>query len=162
MSRTKISRVHAGAYTIIATNEINTTSEYFNLTVLSPPTVVKKLEREYVHGEKEEIIMSIRANAYPEPEVKWFKDGTEVNEKSDARVRLARDGNAYIMIISGAVRTDAAKYSVELANEHGKVNEDTKVRIKCSPDFKTKLKSITATEGDTNVELFVAIQGYPK
>lgn len=158
--RTELS--HAGAYTIIASNEINTTSEYFNLTVLSPPTVVKKLEREYIHGEKEEIIMSFRANAYPEPEVKWFKEGVEITEKSDSRIRFSRDGNAYIMTITGAVRTDASKYSVELSNEHGKVTEDTRVRIKCSPDFKTKLKSITATEGDTNVELYVAIQGYPK
>lgn len=152
----------AGAYTIIATNEINTTSEYFNLTVLSPPVIVRKLEREYVHGEKEEIIMSFRADAYPEPEVKWFKDGKEITEKTDSRVRFQRDGNAYIMFITGAVRTDAAKYSVELQNLHGKTTEDTRVRIKCSPDFKTKLKSITCTEGDTNVELFVVIQGYPK
>lgn len=152
----------AGAYTIIATNEINTTSEYFNLTVLSPPVVVKKLEREYVHGEREEIIMSLRVNAYPEAEVRWFKEGTEITEKTDSRIKFQRDGNAYIMVITGAVRTDAARYSVEVKNEHGKTTEDTRVRIKCSPDFKTKLKNITCTEGDTNVELFVAIQGYPK
>lgn len=152
----------AGAYTIIATNEINTTSEYFNLTVLSAPTVVKHLEREYIHGEKEEIIMSFRANAYPEPEVVWLKEGIEINEKSDARVRFERDGNAYIMVITGAVRTDAARYACKLKNTHGEITEDTKVRIKCSPDFKTKLESITVTEGDTNVELCVAIQGYPK
>lgn len=158
--RTELS--DAGAYTIIATNEINTTSEYFNLTVLSPPTVVKRLEREYIHGEKEEIIMSFRANAYPEPEIKWLKEGVEINEKNDARIRFERDGNAYIMIISGAVRTDASSYSAKLKNAHGEITEDTRVRIKCSPDFKTKLKHITVTEGDTNVELCVAVQGYPK
>lgn len=158
--RTELS--DAGAYTIIATNEINTTSEYFNLTVLSPPTVVKRLEREYIHGEKEEIIMSIRANAYPEPEIKWLKEGVEINEKSDARIRFERDGNAYVMIITGAVRTDAASYSAKLKNAHGEITEDTRVRIKCSPDFKTKLKNITVTEGDTNIELCVAVQGYPK
>lgn len=152
----------AGAYTIIASNEINQTSEFWNLTVNSPPTIIKRLEREYIHGEREEIIMSMRADAYPEPEVKWYKEGTEINEKNDARIRFSRDGNAYIMIITGAVRTDASKYSVELNNEHGKHREDTTVRIKCSPDFKTKMKSITVSEGDTNVELFVAIQGYPK
>lgn len=152
----------AGAYTIIATNEINTTSENFNLTVLSAPVIIKRLEREYVHGEKEEIIMSLRANAYPEPEVKWFKEGQEITEKTDSRVRFQKDGNAYVMIITGAVRTDATKYSVDVKNDQGKTTDETRVRIKCSPEFKTKLKSITCTEGDTNVELFVAIQGYPK
>lgn len=77
-------------------------------------------------------------------------------------MKFQRDGNAYVMVITGAVRTDAARYSVEVKNEHGKTTEDTRVRIKCAPDFKTKLKNITCTEGDTNVELFVAIQGYPK
>lgn len=152
----------AGAFTIIATNEINTTSEHFNLTVLSPPTVMKRFEREYIHGEKEEIIMSFRADAYPEPEVKWFKEGVEIDEKSEARVRFDHDGNAYIMVITGAVRTDAAKYSCILKNNHGEITEDSRVRIKCSPDFETKLKSITVTEGDTNVELCVAVLGYPK
>lgn len=152
----------AGAYTIIASNEINQTSEFWNLTVNSAPCVVRKLEREYIHGEKEEIIMSIRAEAYPEPQVKWYKESVEITDKSDSRIRFSRDGNAYIMTITGAVRTDASKYSVELNNEHGKTRDDTTVRIKCSPDFKTKMKSITVSEGDTNVELFVVIQGYPK
>lgn len=151
----------AGAYTIIASNEINQTSEFWNLTVTSPPRIVKRLEREYIHGEKEEIIMSVRVDAYPEPEIKWSKEGQEVTDK-EARYRFERDGNAYMMIISGAVRTDASRYSAEFVNEHGKIKDDTTVRVKCSPDFKTKLKSITVTEGETNVELTVAIQGYPK
>lgn len=151
----------AGAYTIIASNEINQTSEFWNLTVNSAPTIAKKFEREYIHGEKEEIIMSFRADAYPEPKVKWFKDNVEITEGSDKRIHFSRDGNAYIMTITGAVRTDASKYSIQLENEHGKTTDDTTVRIKCSPEFKTKMKSITVAEGDTNVELFVSIQGYP-
>lgn len=157
--RTELS--DAGAYTIIASNEINQTSEFWNLTVNSAPYVVKKLEREYIHGEKEEIIMSFRADSYPEPQVKWYKEGTEITDR-DSRIRFSRDGNAYIMTITGAVKTDASKYSVELTNEHGKIKEDTTVRIKAAPEITTKMKSITITEGDTNVELFVAIRGYPK
>lgn len=152
----------AGAYTIIASNEINQTSEFWNLTVNSGPVIVKTLEREYIHGEKEEIIMSFRADAYPEPRVKWFKENTEITENSDKRIRFTRDGNAYIMIISGAVRTDAAKYSIEIDNEHGKARENTTVKIKCSPEFKTKVKDITVAEGDTNVEIYTTIQGYPR
>lgn len=94
--------------------------------------------------------------------MKWLKEGVEINEKNDSRVRFERDGNAYIMVITGAVRTDASSYSAKLKNAHGDITENTRVQIKCSPDFKTKLKSITVTEGDTNVELCVAVQGYPK
>lgn len=151
----------AGSYSVIASNEMSQTSEFWGVTVNSAPKIVKKLEREYVHGEKEEIIMSVRCDSFPAAKVKWFKDGKELTDK-EARVRISTDGNAYILTISGAVRTDASKYSVEFENEHGKIRDETNVQIKCSPDFKTKLKNITVNEGDSNVELAVNIQGYPK
>lgn len=151
----------AGSYSVIASNEMSQTSEFWSVTVNSGPKVVKKLEREYVHGEKEEIIMSVRCDSFPPAKVKWFKEGKEISDK-DSRIRIGTDGNAYILTISGAIRTDASSYSVEFENEHGKIKDETNVQIKCSPDFKTKLKSITVNEGDTDVELAVNIQGYPK
>lgn len=95
------------------------------------------------------------------PKVKWFKDGKELSDK-DSRVRMNVDGNAFILSISGATRTDAGTYSVEFENEHGKTKDETTVHVKCTPDFRTKLKNITVNEGDTNVELALTIQGYPK
>lgn len=151
----------AGAYSIIASNDMNQTSEFWNLVVNSEPKIVKKLEKEYVHGEKEDIIMSIRVDSFPLPKVKWFKDGKEINEK-DSRVKLSTDGNAFILTISGAVRSDAGNYSVEFQNEHGTIKDETKVHVKCSPDLRTKLKNITVNEGETNVELVTSIQGYPR
>lgn len=151
----------AGSYSVIASNELSQTSEFWGVTVNSGPKLVKRLEKEYVHGEREEIIMSVRCDAFPAAKVRWLKDGKELSE-SDTRLRRSTDGNAFILTISGAVRTDAGFYSVELENDYGKVTSDTSVRIKCSPDFKSKLQNITVTEGDTNVELAVQIQGYPK
>lgn len=158
---TKAELTDAGAYSVIASNELSQTSEFWNVTVNSAPKIVKKLEREYVHGEKEEIIMSVRVDAFPEPKVKWFREDKEITEK-DSRVKISKDGNAYILSISGAVRTDATTYSVEVENDQGKVKDDTRVQVKCSPEFKGKLKNITVTEGDTNVELAVSVQCYPK
>lgn len=157
---TKTELTDAGSYSVIASNELSQTSEFWSVTVNSAPKVVKKLEREYVHGEKEEIIMSVRVDAYPEPTVKWFRDGKELTEK-DSRVKVSKDGNAYILSITGAVRTDATTYHVEIDNEHGKVKDETRVQVKCSPEFKSKLKSLIVTEGETNVELAVNVQGYP-
>lgn len=159
ISKTEL--IDAGSYSVIASNELNQTSEFWNVTVNAGPKVVKKLEREYVHGEKEEIIMSVRVDAFPEPTVKWFREGRELSE-NDSRVRVKRDGNAYILSISGAVRTDGTTYSVEVENCHGKVTDETRVHVKCSPEFKANLKSLVITEGDTNAELFVKVQGYPK
>lgn len=72
------------------------------------------------------------------------------------------DGNAFILTVSSATRTDAGSYSVEFENEHGKTKDETTVHVKCSPDFRNKLKNITVNEGDTNTELALTIQGYPR
>lgn len=157
----KLELTDAGSYSIIASNEITQSSEFWDLTVNSAPVIVKHLEKEYVHGEKEEIQMSVRVDAYPEPKVRWFKDANEISEK-DARVSMKTDGNAYILVISGAVRTDATRYSVEVENAHGKAKDDTRVHIKCAPEIKQKLQNITVVEGDTNAELCIKVQGYPK
>lgn len=161
MRISKTEMTDAGSYSVVARNELSQTSEFWNVTINAGPKIVKKLEREYVHGEKEEIIMSMRVDAFPEPKVKWFREGKELTE-TDSRVKFSRDGNAYILSISGAVRTDGCSYSVEVENAHGKIKDDTTVHVKCSPEFNTKLKNITVTEGDTNVELAVNVQGYPK
>lgn len=158
---TKTELTDAGSYSVIASNELSQSSEFWNVTVNAGPKIVKKLEKEYVHGEKEEIIMSVRVDAFPEPTVKWFREGKELTE-NESRVKISRDGNAYILSISGAVRTDATTYSVAVENAHGKTTDETRVHVKCAPEFKAKLKSITVVEGDTNVELAVNVQGYPK
>lgn len=62
----------AGSYSVIASNEMSQTSEFWNVTVNSGPKIVKKLEKEYVHGEKEEIIMSVRVDSYPLPKVNYL------------------------------------------------------------------------------------------
>lgn len=159
ISKTEL--IDAGSYSVIASNEMSQTSEFWNLIVNSSPKIIKKLEKEYVHGEKEDIIMSVRVDSYPAPKVRWLKEGKELSE-TDERIKISTDGNAYILIISGAVRTDACKYSVEFENDHGKIRDDTNVHVKCTPNFKKNLKNITVSEGDVDVELSVQIQGYPR
>lgn len=158
---TKVELTDAGSYSVIASNEMSQTSEFWSLTVNAAPKVIKKLEKEYVHGEREDIIMSVRVDSYPLPKVRWFKEGRLLTDK-DARVKITTDGNAFILQISGAVRADAGSYSVEFENEHGSIKDETTVHVKCAPDFKTNLKNITVNEGDTNVDLVVNVQGYPK
>lgn len=152
----------AGSYSVVASNDISQSSEHWHVLVKQAPTIVKRLEREYVHGEKEEIIMSVRCDSFPEPEVRWYRESKEITESTDSRVKISQDGNAYILSITGAVRTDGCTYSAEFENAHGKERDNTRVRIKCSPQLKTRLKNITVTEGDVNVELSVAVDGYPE
>ncbi|XP_055374379.1 obscurin isoform X3 [Condylostylus longicornis] len=151
----------AGSYSITATNEISQVSEFWKTTVNSKPIIVKHLEKEYIHGEKEDVVMSCRCDAFPVAKVKWFQDGVEISEK-DSRFVKTVDGNCYTLKISGVTRVDAAKFSVSFENEFGKAVDETVLKIKCPPEFKQKLKNIVVTEGDTNTELKVSVDGYPR
>ncbi|XP_055686187.1 obscurin isoform X7 [Lutzomyia longipalpis] len=151
----------SGAYSVIATNEVSQTSEFWSLTVNSPPKVTKKLGEQIIVGEKEDIVLTVRTDSYPPPTVKWLKDGKELNMK-DSRVRVLTEGDVHTLIISGACRTDAARYGVELVNQHGTIRDETNVDVKCGPQFKQKLKDITVNEGDRDIELAVSVEGFPK
>lgn len=150
-----------GSYSVIATNEVSQTSEFWSLTVNSKPKVTKKLESEYKFAEREDIVLTVKVEANPPPTIKWLKDGKELN-MNDSRVRVITEGDQYTLIISGSVRTDSARYGVELSNQFGTTRDETQVNVKCGPQFKKKLQNITVNEGDVNVELYCSVEGFPK
>lgn len=151
----------SGSYSVIATNEVSQTSEFWSLTVNSKPKILKKLESEYRVSEREDIELTVRVESWPAPTVKWMKEGKEINLK-DSRYRVITEGDQYTLIISGAVRTDSSTYGVELSNQFGTTRDETQVNVKCGPQFKTKLRDIIVNEGDVNVELYVTAEGFPK
>lgn len=150
-----------GSYSVIATNEVSQTSEFWSLTVNSKPKVLEKFEAEYNVSERQDIELAVRVESNPPPTIKWLKDGKEINIK-DSRYRAINEGDQYMLVISGAVRTDSAKYAVELKNNFGMTCDETQVNVKCGPQIKNKLKDIIVNEGDVNVELYVSAEGFPK
>ncbi|XP_033152751.1 obscurin isoform X8 [Drosophila mauritiana] len=151
----------AGNYSIKATNDLSQTSEYWSCTVKSKPVIVKNFESEYIHGEKENVQMTVRIDAYPEAKLTWYHDETEI-KITDSKYTVSSDGNAYTLKITGATRVDAGKYTVKATNEHGSATSSTQLLIKCAPEFTHKLKNITVAEGDSNVELVVGVDAYPR
>ncbi|XP_075169287.1 obscurin isoform X4 [Haematobia irritans] len=151
----------AGSYSLRATNELSQTSEYWNVTVHSKPEFVKSLEEEYIHGEKETVIMTCRVDAFPDAKLTWYQDGKEINV-TNTKYSVSSDGNAYTLKITGVTRVDAGEYSVKAENEHGSSTSKTKLLIKCTPEITKSLKNLIITEGDTDVTLNVAVDAYPK
>lgn len=158
---TDIKITQSGNFMLRATNDLSQTSEYWNCTVHSKPVFVKTLEEEYVHGEKETVIMTCRIDAFPEAKLTWYQDGKEINMKN-SKYSVSSDGNAYTLKINGVTRVDAGEYSVKAENEHGSATSKTNLLIKCTPEITSNLKNITVTEGDTDVMLNIAIDAYPK
>lgn len=157
----KISLTNSGSFSITATNELNQTSEFWECEVRSGPVIVKHLEEEYVHGEHEDVIMSVRIDAFPAPTVKWYQDKTELSTKIQ-KYTMSVDTNCYTLKIHDTTRIDAEKYSMEAKNEYGSVKDQTNLRIKCPPVFRKKLQNIIVKEGDTNIEMNVDVDCYPR
>lgn len=151
----------SGCYSAVATNDLCTSSEMWEFTVTSPPNIHNKLSAETIVDEKENIELSVKVDAYPPPSVKWFKDGKEISA-DDPRVKLKVDGNNYTLKIQGANRDDSALYSVEFSNDNGTVRDESRVYVKCAPKFKDTLKNITCNESDSDVQMSVTLDGYPK
>lgn len=151
----------SGNYSIRATNDLSQTSEYWSCTVLAPPVFVKELEEEYIHGEKETVLMNCRVDSYPEAKLIWYHDESEIR-LDEQKYSQQKDGNCYTLKIKGATRVDAGRYSVKCSNDQGSITSSTKLLIKCTPEFTKTLKNLTVTEGDTEVVLAVALKAYPK
>lgn len=150
-----------GIYSAVSTNDLCTSTEMWNFRVTSPPNIQKKLSPETIVNEKEDIELSIKADAYPPPTVKWFKDGKEISP-DDPRVKLICDGNTYTLKVKAANRDDSALYSVELTNDNGTVRDESRVHVRCAPKIKETLKDIICNESDADVQMSISLDGYPK
>ncbi|XP_037951991.1 obscurin isoform X2 [Teleopsis dalmanni] len=156
-----IKLTQAGNYSIRATNDLSQTSEFWKCTVQSKPVLVKSLEEEYIHGEQETVIMSVRIDGFPEPDISWYQEETKITIDNSKYIQTV-DGNMYSLKIKGVSRVDAGKYKVKAENAHGSITSDTNLLIKCAPEVTKKLTNIIVTEGDTNVMLNIGIDAYPK
>lgn len=129
--------------------------------VTSPPLPQSKLDKEQIVDLKEDIELSVKCDGFPPPTVRWFKNGNEIS-LNDPRIKLVVDGNNYKLKIHSANQDDTALYSVEFSNENGKVKDECKVHVKCAPRLKDELKNITVNEGDSDVQLSLSVDCYPK
>lgn len=160
----KFSECHlsdSGSYSAVATNDLCTSSEMWEFTVTSPPNILNKLNAETIVNEKEDIELSVKCDAYPPPTVKWFKDGKEICA-DDPRIKLIVDGNNYTLKVKGANRDDSALYTVEFSNDNGTIRDESRVHVRCAPKFQETLRDITCNETDTDVQMSVTVDGYPK
>ncbi|XP_012273370.1 obscurin isoform X3 [Orussus abietinus] len=150
----------AGSYSIVAKNEINQTSDFWNLTVRCPPKIKRKLGEPKVIDEGDSLTLLIEVESETEPSVTWYK-GEEVLSE-DTRIQMVREGEKFMLKITGTVGIDSSVYRAEVSNKHGSSVDQTEVKVRSAPRFRTKLADTTAKEGETNLELVVEIDGFPK
>ncbi|GLG93475.1 Obscurin [Gryllus bimaculatus] len=158
---TKTTLEDTGSYSVVASNEISQTSKFWKFTVNAGPEFVKSLEKMVECREADTVILETKVTGTPQPEVKWVKDGEEI--KSDGkRITIAQDGHIYTLTIKGTTRKDTGDYTCEAWNDFGWKKCETRLNIRCAPEFRTKLSDKQANEGDVNIEFEVNVEAYPK
>ncbi|CAK1544365.1 unnamed protein product [Leptosia nina] len=150
----------SGSYSVVAKNEVNQCSDFWQWHVMSPPKLTKKLGETKVCEEKESVTFEIQTEAEPSPTVTWFKNKTELKESS--AIKITSSGEAHKLVITSAARADAGEYSCEIRNVHGSTSDSCLLNVRCGPIFTQKLKDTTSSEGDVNVEFTVDVEAYPE
>ncbi|CAB3240106.1 unnamed protein product [Arctia plantaginis] len=150
----------SGSYSVVAKNEVNQCSDFWQWHVTSPPRVIKKMGETKVCEEKETVTFKIETESEPAPSVKWFKNKSEITESSS--IKISSSGQAHSLVVTSAARADAGEYSCEIRNVHGSASDSCLLNVRTGPQFTQKLKDTTASEGDVNVEFTVSVEAFPE
>ncbi|XP_069362837.1 obscurin isoform X3 [Maniola hyperantus] len=148
-----------GSYSVVAKNEVNQCSDFWQWHVTSPPKIIKKLGADKVCNEKETVTFEVQTEADPAPTVTWYKNKTELKESS--AVKITTSGSAHSLVVTSAARADSGEYSCEIRNVHGSSSDSCLLNVRCAPQFTNRLQDTTAAEGDVNVEFAVDVDAFP-
>ncbi|XP_044021283.1 obscurin isoform X3 [Aphidius gifuensis] len=121
----------SGNYTCKLTNFFGSNSSSANLIVYCKPKIVKKLSDQKL-TEGETLKLKVQITGTPDPEIKWFKDGQEVDVTTDARVKITRDSQrqeSYDLTLNLLKGADGGIYEVQAENEMGLVSCKSKVIV---------------------------------
>ncbi|KAJ8950645.1 hypothetical protein NQ318_010845 [Aromia moschata] len=156
----KTSLTDAGSYSIVASNELAQVSQFWDMEVHSKPKFVEKLGADRQVSQGENVELKVKIESEPKAAVKWFKDEEEI--KSDEHFVIKEDGDSYILRITGAVTTDAARFKCKAVNIHGSVEDDVRVDVKKAPKIIKPLQDMTVKAHDKNITFDVKLEAFPK
>lgn len=118
----------AGSYSIVARNVVNQTTDIWEVNIRCPPKFKRRLGEPRVINEGDTLSLLVEVDSDGEPTINWYKDGQSLTASD--RVKMTKNGDNYILTVSGAVVDDAAFYKVEVENKHGTISDETRVRVR--------------------------------
>ena len=136
----------SGAYAIKATNELGDVQTMGKLSVTSAPKVTKRLENKSLAVD-DELRMEIEFEGSPIPQVKWFKDGSEIEQSSRLKI-VSESETKQVLVVEQAAADDSGNYSVDISNSAGQQTVFAIVSVKSVPRFVLGMKSLDVKEGE--------------
>ncbi|XP_035904932.1 obscurin isoform X2 [Anopheles stephensi] len=147
----------AGAYSIVAQNELGEDSTFINLVVKTPPTITKPHDMAAMVNEQYK--MSIEVNAVPAATVRFFRNGKEIRE--DDRIKFLTAENYYIIKFNHTTLEDAGNYSIIAMNEISQASEFWEFTINSPPRTTLHLQDETIVNEKEDIELVVKAESNP-
>ena len=143
----------SGVYACEITNDLGTQKCQTRIDVDCKPIAVEfteKLRGEISLQQGEELVLRVQAKGFPQPELRWKKDGKPVASNVDTTV--SEDGIVKSVVsIENALPKHAGKYMCIAKNDVGESKQTATVvinEIVHPPTFEHELKDRTAFEGD--------------
>lgn len=137
----KISKADAGVYACTARNQfmsedVVTTA---NIKVIPKSSVPRtdgskphftRVLGEFYHNAEDDLILDAHVRAVPDPKIKWYKDGVEINAAADKRYDFTTDHDGgYQLRINKPKTADSGLYACEAVNSEGKAKVSHKVNF---------------------------------
>ncbi|CAB0012839.1 unnamed protein product [Nesidiocoris tenuis] len=151
----EVSASSAGMYRCKIENEYGSNESTAELTVLCRPTFKSGLKNVTVN-EGDTLTLRIEIEGTPDPELKWYKDGTELTES--AHIKITRDKQrveTYELTVNLVKEEDGGEYEVRAVNEMGTAVTKSTVIVQGAQDFRlpqilSPLKDLKVPKGHTS------------
>ncbi|XP_046727924.1 obscurin [Silurus meridionalis] len=115
---TSVSVDNAGQYLCYATNPMGNASTLAKLSVDVPPSFATRLQNTLlVKGN--DVKLQCSAGCIPLPTVRWFKDGTLLEQSKKYRIDSDTQTGVLSLVIKKAEETDVGQYECEISNQMG-------------------------------------------
>lgn len=151
----------AGIYTIKARNELGEDSTQIELIVKSAPKIIKA-QKDMMQLETEDITMAVQIQGSPTPEVKWFKDGQQIDTTTSGRFSATREGDVYKLQVKSLTMNDQGSYSIVAKNEINQTSDFWSLTIKVPPKIKKRLGQPKVVNESDSLTLFIEVETDPE
>uniref|UniRef100_T1IIA6 Muscle M-line assembly protein unc-89 n=1 Tax=Strigamia maritima TaxID=126957 RepID=T1IIA6_STRMM len=146
-----VTRKDAGSFTCTLTNEFGSTSASADLVVNCTPQFDLKLKDMTVKEGDVDVKFDVKLTGTPEPKIRWFIDGMEIDEKKNNNFKVVDDGDKHTLVIKKVSPDVSGKFTIKASNPAGEAECSAALTVLYKPKFTEKLTDIEVTERETVV-----------
>ncbi|CAF3618249.1 unnamed protein product [Rotaria sordida] len=138
------------AYTCQVTNVGGTAEAKLNLNVQQiKPTLKSDLNKDITAQAGERIPLTIQVSG-TKPNVKWYKNGEEIDQTTEENIEIVEEEETYTFLIKNAKPKNSGEYQAVITNDVGQIKtKKIKLQVQKAPELKKKPQPlITVKEGE--------------